>query len=68
MFKICLTKRNRLCKYCYRTLHYVQRATQHSGYKTNLELLATALIISAYEMLDSSINHWERYLEGVFLV
>ncbi|KAJ5815078.1 hypothetical protein N7474_006855 [Penicillium riverlandense] len=55
-------------QYYYQTLHYVQRAMQYSGYKTSLELLATALIISAYEMLDNSTNDWERHLEGVFLI
>lgn len=55
-------------QYYYQTLHYVQRAMQYSSYKTSLELLATALIISAYEMLDNSTNDWERHLEGVFLI
>lgn len=55
-------------QYYYQTLHYVQKAMQHSGYKTSLELLATTLIISAYEMLDNSTNDWERHLEGVFLI
>lgn len=41
---------------------------QYSTYKTSLELLATTLIISAYEMLDNSTNGWERHLEGVFLI
>ncbi|KAJ5156813.1 hypothetical protein N7492_009616 [Penicillium capsulatum] len=55
-------------QYYYQTLHYVQRAMQYSGYKTSLELLATTLFISAYEMLDNSSNDWERHLEGVFLI
>ncbi|KAF9888295.1 hypothetical protein FE257_008868 [Aspergillus nanangensis] len=55
-------------QYYYQTLHYVQKAMQYSGYKTSLELLATTLIISAYEMLDNSTNDWERHLEGVFLI
>ncbi|KAJ5300446.1 D-aminoacid aminotransferase-like PLP-dependent enzyme [Penicillium atrosanguineum] len=55
-------------QYYYQTLHYVQRAMQYSSYKTSLELLATTLIISAYEMLDNSTNDWERHLEGVFLI
>ena len=55
-------------QYYYQTLHYVQKAMQYSGYKTSLELLATTLIISAYEMLDNSTNGWERHLEGVFLI
>lgn len=55
-------------QYYYQTLHYVQMAMQYSGYKTSLELLATTLIISAYEMLDNSTNDWERHLEGVFWI
>ncbi|KAJ5369893.1 uncharacterized protein N7496_005985 [Penicillium cataractarum] len=55
-------------QYYYQTLHYVQKAMQYSSYKTSLELLATTLIISAYEMLDNSTNDWERHLEGVFLI
>lgn len=55
-------------QYYYQTLHYVQKAMQYSGYKTSLELLATTLIISAYEMLDNSTKDWERHLEGVFLI
>jgi hypothetical protein len=55
-------------QYYYQTLHYVQRAMQQSSYMTSLELLATTLIISAYEMLDNSSNDWERHLKGVFLI
>ncbi|KAE8154865.1 hypothetical protein BDV25DRAFT_126287 [Aspergillus avenaceus] len=55
-------------QYYYQTLHYVQKAMQYAQYKTSPELLATALIISAYEMLDNSSNDWERHLEGVFLI
>ncbi|KAL5050532.1 hypothetical protein BDW71DRAFT_102098 [Aspergillus fruticulosus] len=55
-------------QYYYQTLHYVQRAMQYSSYKTSLELLATVLIISTYEMLDDSSQDWQRHLEGVFLI
>ncbi|KAL4922304.1 fungal-specific transcription factor domain-containing protein [Aspergillus aurantiobrunneus] len=55
-------------QYYYQTLHYVQKAMQFSSYKTSLELLATALIISTYEMLDDSSQDWQRHLEGVFLI
>ncbi|BCR87316.1 uncharacterized protein ACHE_31303S [Aspergillus chevalieri] len=55
-------------QYYYQTLYYVQRAMQYPSYQTSLELLATTLIISAYEMLDNSTNDWERHLEGVFLI
>ncbi|KAJ5081533.1 hypothetical protein NUU61_009797, partial [Penicillium alfredii] len=62
------SKEEAALQYYYQTLHYVQRAMQYSGYKTSLDLLATTLIISAYEMLDNSTNDWERHLEGVFLI
>ncbi|KAL4908958.1 hypothetical protein BDW74DRAFT_165645 [Aspergillus multicolor] len=55
-------------QYYYQTLHYVQKAMQSSSYKTSLELLATVLIISTYEMLDDSSQDWQRHLEGVFLI
>ncbi|KAJ5374070.1 hypothetical protein N7517_006076 [Penicillium concentricum] len=55
-------------QYYYQTLHYVGRAMQSSAYKMSQELLSTALIISAYEMLDNSTDDWERHLEGVFLI
>ncbi|KAL4764164.1 Zn(II)2Cys6 transcription factor [Aspergillus foveolatus] len=55
-------------QYYYQTLHYVQKAMQYSSYKNSLELLATVLIISTYEMLDDSSQDWQRHLEGVFLI
>ncbi|KAL4891989.1 fungal-specific transcription factor domain-containing protein [Aspergillus ambiguus] len=63
-----LNKEEAALQYYYQTLHYVQRAMRYSSYKTSLELLATTLIVSAYEMLDNSTNDWERHLEGVFLI
>ncbi|OQE91204.1 hypothetical protein PENNAL_c0010G06850, partial [Penicillium nalgiovense] len=61
-------KQEATLQYYYQTLHYVQKAMQYSDYKRSLELLATTLIISAYEMLDNSTKDWERHLEGVFLI
>ncbi|KAJ5349151.1 uncharacterized protein N7506_002404 [Penicillium brevicompactum] len=61
-------KEDSALQYYYQTLHYVQKAMQYSAYKRSLELLATTLIISAYEMLDNSTKDWERHLEGVFLI
>ncbi|OQE20863.1 hypothetical protein PENFLA_c015G09575 [Penicillium flavigenum] len=61
-------KQEAALQYYYQTLHYVQKAMQYSDYKRSLELLATTLIISAYEMLDNSTKDWERHLEGVFLI
>ncbi|KAI0483918.1 fungal-specific transcription factor domain-containing protein [Xylariaceae sp. FL0804] len=47
------------------TLHYIQEAMQYESYKNSLELLATASIVSAYEMLDGSRKDWERHLRGL---
>ncbi|KAK7542175.1 uncharacterized protein J3D65DRAFT_612875 [Phyllosticta citribraziliensis] len=60
--------RNGALKYYYETLHYVQKAMQFDSYKTSLELLATALIVSTYEMFDGSRKDWERHLKGVFWI
>lgn len=60
--------RNRALQYYNDTLHYVSKSMQHDTYKTSLELLATALIISTYEMLDGSGRDWERHLQGVFWI
>lgn len=54
--------------YYHSTLHYVQKAMQYDSYNTSDELLATALIVSAYEMLDGSRRDWERHLQGVFWI
>ncbi|KIW28068.1 uncharacterized protein PV07_07752 [Cladophialophora immunda] len=61
-----LYERHDALRYYHESLHYVQNAMQYSSYLTSLELLATALIISAYEMLDGSRRDWERHLQGVF--
>lgn len=55
-------------RYYYKTLHYIQRAMEYDTYRTSLELLATALIVSSYEMLDGSSKDWERHLKGVFWI
>lgn len=57
--------RNDSLPYYHQTLHYVQKAMQYDSYNTSAELLATCLIISAYEMLDGSRKDWERHLQGV---
>jgi hypothetical protein len=54
--------------YYYKTLHYIQQAMQYDTYKTSLELLSTALLISSYEMLDGTSKDWERHLKGVFWI
>lgn len=55
-------------QYYYDTLRYLQQAMPIAAYTTSLELLATALIVSMYEMLDDSGSGWERHLKGVFWI
>ena len=57
-------------QYYYETLHYLQKAMSSQAYTVSLELLATALIVSMYEMLDDSDSGsgWERHLKGVFWI
>jgi len=60
--------RNDALQYYNETLRYLSGAMQYDTYKTSLELLATALIVSTYEMLDGSGKDWERHLQGVFWI
>lgn len=60
--------RNDALQYYNETLHYLSKAMQYDTYKTSLELLATALTVSTYEMLDGSGKDWERHLQGVFWI
>lgn len=60
--------RNDALQYYNETLHYLSKAMQYETYKTSLELLATALIVSTYEMLDGAGKDWERHLQGVFWI
>ncbi|KAK8045955.1 hypothetical protein PG996_014019 [Apiospora saccharicola] len=55
-------------QYYYETLHYLQIALQYESYTHSEELLVTALVISTYEMLDSSKSNWKRHLKGVFWI
>ena len=56
--------------YYYETLHYVRKALAYSSYTHSEELLATAVVISSYEMLDESdgSGNWQRHLKGVFWI
>ena len=60
--------RNVAVEYYYETLHYLNKAMQHPSYARSHELVATALLISAYEMIDGSNQDWERHLKGVFWI
>jgi hypothetical protein len=57
-------------QFYYETLHYVSTALQYNSYKQSEELLATAIVISTYEMLDASEHNsnWQRHLKGVFWI
>ncbi|KAI0474060.1 hypothetical protein GGR56DRAFT_563140 [Xylariaceae sp. FL0804] len=57
-------------QYYYETLHYVQTALKFHSYAHSEELLATALVISTYEMLDAvgADSNWQRHLKGVFWI
>lgn len=56
-------------QYYYETLQYLQYAMQFTSYKNSLELLATVLVVSTYEMIDGSEQgNWERHLKGVFWI
>lgn len=41
---------------------------RYTSYKNSPELLATALVVSKYEMIDGTGNGWERHLKGVFWI
>ncbi|TDZ32017.1 D-erythrulose-4-phosphate isomerase 1 [Colletotrichum spinosum] len=57
-------------RYYYETLRYVQEALAYPSYTNSEELNATAIVISAYEMLDESDGrgNWQRHLKGVFWI
>lgn len=57
-------------RYYYETLRYVQEALTYTSYTASEELNATAIVISAYEMLDESDGrgNWQRHLKGVFWI
>ena len=59
---------NLAVQYYYETLHYVQTALQYNSYAHSEVILATALVISTYEMLDESDSGWQRHLKGVFWI
>lgn len=59
-------------QYYYETLHYLSQTLLYPSYTRSLEILATAIMISTYEMFDSngSSNNgdWERHLQGAFWI
>lgn len=58
--------RNVAVQYYYETLRCLNTAMRHPSYASSHEVVATALLISAYEMIDGSNQDWERHLKGVF--
>lgn len=55
-------------EYYYETLRYLHRVMPYEAYTGSQELVATALLISTYEMIDGSNKNWERHLKGVFWI
>ena len=55
-------------QYYSETLQYLQSAMRYTSYKNSLELLATVLVVSTYEMIDGASKGWERHLKGVFWI
>ncbi|KAI9148214.1 putative fructose-bisphosphate aldolase [Paramyrothecium foliicola] len=59
-------------QYYYETLQYLSQTLSFQSYADSLEILATAILISAYEMFGSSgpfnNSEWERHLRGAFWI
>ncbi|EKG16978.1 hypothetical protein MPH_05804 [Macrophomina phaseolina MS6] len=55
-------------QYYSETLQYLQGAMRYESFNRSVELLATALIVSKYEMIDGAGSGWERHLKGVFWI
>lgn len=63
-----IVDRTAAVQYYYETLQYLQSAMRFPSYKNSLELLATVLVVSTYEMIDGAAKGWERHLKGVFWI
>lgn len=55
-------------QYYYETLGYLSQAMQYPSYTRSSEILATAIMISTYEMMDDGSNDWERHLKGAYWI
>ncbi|KAJ9613377.1 hypothetical protein H2200_003319 [Cladophialophora chaetospira] len=55
-------------QYFYETLKSLAAAMQIPSYTRSSEILATAVMISTYEMFDGSSQEWERHLRGAFWI
>lgn len=60
--------RNLAVKYYSKSLHYLNQAMQSPSYSRSSELIATAILISTYEMIDSRNQNWERHIKGLFWI
>lgn len=59
-------------QFYYETLHYLSQNLLYQSYTNSLEILATALMISTYEMFltagNSDHSNWDRHLRGAFWI
>ncbi|KAH8883493.1 hypothetical protein GQ53DRAFT_752966 [Thozetella sp. PMI_491] len=56
-------------QYYYETLQYLSQNLLYPSYSRSREILATAMLISTYEMFDAqSTSDWERHLRGAFWI
>ncbi|KAF2117387.1 hypothetical protein BDV96DRAFT_24835 [Lophiotrema nucula] len=59
-------------QYYYETLHYLSQNLLYPSYNKSGEIIATAILISTYEMFDAggsySNGDWERHLHGIFWI
>lgn len=59
-------------QYYYETLQYLSNNLLYPSYADSLEILATSIMISTYEMFDSNgssnTGDWERHLRGSFWI
>jgi len=59
-------------QYYYETLQYLSKNLLYPSYADSLEILATSIMISTYEMFDSNgssnTGDWERHLRGSFWI
>ncbi|KAF2734816.1 hypothetical protein EJ04DRAFT_436412 [Polyplosphaeria fusca] len=59
-------------QYYYETLHYLAQTLLYASYSTSHEILATAIMISTYEMFGSfnarDNSDWAKHLRGTFWI
>ncbi|PCH04067.1 Protein of unknown function DUF3468 [Penicillium occitanis (nom. inval.)] len=60
---------NLAAKYYTKSLHYLNQAMlQSPSYSRSPVLIATAILISTYEMIDGWNENWERHIKGLFWI